>query len=84
MKRMQEPLTFKPIGLALAAVVAGAAPAAAATPAIEAPRHAAPPAAATAEPDDETLILGPSAPVEPFSTPAKPGKGPAQGSLFDL
>lgn len=83
MKRTQEPLTFKPIGLALAAVVAGAAPAVAAEAPAQVRLHTAN-AAATAEPEDETLILGPSAPVEPFSAPASAVRSPVQGSLFDL
>ncbi|MDX2238858.1 MAG: hypothetical protein NW203_14940 [Hyphomonadaceae bacterium] len=84
MTRMREEQALKPVGLALAAVMAGLAGQA----------HALEPAAPEAQTrvfaDDETnhpgadqdptMILGPSAPVEPFAE--RPA--PAQGDLFGL
>ncbi|MGE0829111.1 MAG: hypothetical protein AB7O04_07155 [Hyphomonadaceae bacterium] len=79
--------SFKPIGLAFAAVVAGVAPAGHAVAAE--PIHARPnlpnvdlpnPALDPRAEEDAALLLGPSEAVEPFSTP----KRAKQGDLFDL
>ena len=84
MARMREEQALKPVGLALAAVMAGLAGQA----------HAAEPAAPEAQTrafaqddanhagaeQDPTMILGPSATVEPFAE--RPA--PAQGDLFGL
>ncbi len=76
--------SFKPIGFALAAVVAGLAPTG--TEAVSAP--AAPTRdAPTPEPidyvaeQDNDLLLGPGEALEPF---AETLPKPAQGDLFDL
>jgi hypothetical protein len=90
--RMHEEIAFKPIGAALAAVVAGlGAPAQAEAVELRAP-PAPDPTATTREhyvdptndprfEQDETLILGPSEPVEPFGEKPPPAK---QADLFDL
>lgn len=89
-RERQEPMMMKPIGLAFAAVVAGlgaqAQEEAPAAPALEpvGPAHArahhVDPTNDPAFEQDDSLILGPSEAVEPFSTPAKA----RQGDLFDL
>lgn len=93
--RDREEAPLRPVGVALAAVVAGLG-AAKAEAAAQAParapveprdhharvHHVDP----TNHPDferDDSLILGPSAPVEPFAEQAKPAP-PRQGNLFDL
>jgi len=87
MKRMHEPQkhngAFKPIGLAIAAVVASAAPVAAADPAPQVRLHA-PEAQPAADEQDDTLLLGPSAPVEPFSKAPAKKQDMRQGNLFEL
>ena len=71
--------TFKPIGLTLAAVVAGVGPGGGVP-------EMAQPADLTVDPsqdpragEDPTLILGPSTPTEPFAAPTV-----RQTDLFDL
>jgi hypothetical protein len=76
--------SFKPIGFALAAVVAGLAPAGAealAEPAAPMRDAPVPETIDYAAEQDDSLLLGPSEAVEPFAeAPAKP----AQGDLFEL
>lgn len=83
-QRSREAMTFKPIGAAFAAVVAGVAPGAlAAEPAVHGEHvraHAEDPTNDPRRDEDPALLLGPGEPVEPFSEPA----APKQGDLFDL
>ena len=81
MRRMTEDASFRPIGLALAAVVAGVAPAASAFAADQmvTRAHAVDPTNDARRDEDPSLLLGPSEPVEPFApAPAR------QGDLFEL
>ncbi|MBU6407027.1 MAG: hypothetical protein KGS44_07810 [Alphaproteobacteria bacterium] len=82
--RMAEDASFKPIGLALAAVVAGLGPASSEGAAEErgVARDAPAPASADlAAEQDDSLLLGPSDPAEPFAD--QPASA-AQPDLFDL
>ena len=84
---------LKPIGFAVAAIVAGVGAQAQAEPAMEAPQALQPDAKEnvrthyvdhTNHPgfeQDDTLVLGPSEPVEPFGAPVVAKQ--KQGDLFD-
>ncbi|MBI1251027.1 MAG: hypothetical protein GC189_06125 [Alphaproteobacteria bacterium] len=84
MQRRQDDKALKPVGLALAAVVAGiAAPAGAHGALVEQPltrAHADDPSNHAGFEEDASMIVGRSAPVEPFADPTPA----AQGNLFDL
>lgn len=84
MQRRQDDKALKPVGLALAAVVAGiAAPAGAQGALAEQPMtraHAEDPSNHPRFEEDASMIVGRSAPVEPFAERAPA----AQGNLFDL
>lgn len=82
--RMSEDPSFKPIGLALAAVVAGLAPGLAegAVEEVGVTRDAPTPETVDfAAEQDDSLLLGPGEAVEPFADPPAPAK---QADLFDL
>ncbi len=82
--RITEEASFKPIGLALAAVVAGLAPGVAegALEDVGITRDAPTPEPIDfAAEQDDTLILGPGEAAEPFAEAFAPAKQP---DLFDL
>lgn len=82
--RMSEDASFKPIGLALAAVVAGLAPGVAegALDEVGVTRDAPTPEPVDfAAEQDDTLLLGPGEALEPFAEAPAPAKQP---DLFDL
>ncbi|MGE0044277.1 MAG: hypothetical protein AB7J28_16165 [Hyphomonadaceae bacterium] len=81
MGNVRDTSSFKPIGLAMAAVVAGVggvhAPVA---ETVHQRAHAVDPSNDPSREEDHTLILGPSEAVEPFAQPAA-GR---QADLFEL